>query len=43
MPLTLLAALDRLAAARGLKPARLILAEAQDKTPRRPPIAWWLK
>lgn len=43
MPLTLIAALRQLAAARGLTDPVLILARAQDKSPRRPRLPWWLK
>ena len=43
MPIKLIEALRLLAAARGLRDPVAILRERQDKTPRRPPIAWWLR
>lgn len=43
MPLTLLAALQALARARGLRDPAHILAEQAARQPRRPrPLAWWL-
>ena len=43
MPLKLIEALRALAAVRGYRNPVQIMLEAPDKTPRRPPLAWWLR
>lgn len=43
MPIALILALQALAAARGYRDPVHILLEQQDRSPRRQPIAWWLR